>query len=104
MTNPPSNVGRRALLTGTALTALAAAARAQSQSPAAPAAATLADVPLSATNTVTVERRGDIVLIGLNRTFIFNRLDPATRLRLGQVLFQYRARPVAARRGVVRTR
>src|SRR3984893_12936635 len=82
-------VGRRALLTGAALTAAASAARAQSQTPPAEPVTTLTEVPLSSSATVTVERRGEIALIGLNRPFIQNRLDPATRARLAATFYQY---------------
>src|ERR1700730_2850522 len=82
-------VGRRALLTGAALTAAASAARAQSQTPPAEQVTTLTDVPLSSSATVTVERRGEIALIGLNRPFIQNRLDPPTRGRLAANFYQY---------------
>jgi enoyl-CoA hydratase/carnithine racemase len=81
------------MLTGSALTAVAAAARAQSQAPPAEVVTTLANVPLSASATVTAERRGDIVLIGLNRPFIHNRLDPPTRVRLAETLYQYEHDP-----------
>ena len=67
----------------------AATARAQSQPPPAEQATTLADVPLGPSVTVTVERRGDIVLVGLNRPFIQNRIDPPTRLRLAATFYQY---------------
>jgi len=86
-------LGRRAVLTGSALTAVAAAARAQSQAPPADVVTTLANVPLSASATVTAERRGDIVFIGLNRPFIHNRLDPPTRVRLAETLYQYEHDP-----------
>jgi enoyl-CoA hydratase/carnithine racemase len=67
-----------------------------SQSVVAPAAepqTTLADAPLAPSVTITVERRGDIVLVGLNRPFIQNRLDPPTRIRLGETLYQYEHDP-----------
>src|SRR5215212_3189001 len=81
-------IGRRALIKSTALFAVAATTCAQDQ-PARPPAATLADVLLAPTVTVTIERRGDIVLVGLNRTFIQNRIDPPTRLRLAETFYQY---------------
>lgn len=87
------DVGRRAVLKSAAMVAVAASAQAQPQTPAAPPATTLADVPLGPSVTVTVERRGDIVLIGLNRPSIFNRVDPPTRLRLGEVFYQYEHDP-----------
>src|SRR4029434_2119360 len=82
-------VGRGALIKGTAMLAVAATARAQGQPPPAEQATTLADVPLGPSVTVTVERRGDIVLVGLNRPFIQNRIDPPTRLRLAETYYQY---------------
>ena len=85
----PKAIGRRELIKAAALLTVAATARAQSQAPPADAETTLADVPLGASVTVTVERRGDIVLVGFNRPFIQNRLDPATRARLGAIVYQY---------------
>jgi enoyl-CoA hydratase len=93
MENTSRKVGRRALLTGAAVTAVAAVARAQNQAAAAPPVTTLADAPLSPSTTVTVERRGDIVLVGLNRPFIQNRIDPPTRIRVAQVFYHYEHDP-----------
>ena len=84
---------RRTLIAGAAATAVAAVARAQQAPQPAEPATTLADVPLNASNTITVERRDDIVLIGLNRPFIQNRLDPPTRARLAETIFQYEHDP-----------
>jgi len=85
-------VGRRALIAGAATAAAAAVARAHAQAP--PLAETrLADVLLSPTNTMTVERRDDIVLIGLNRPSIQNRVDPPTRAKLAEAMFQYEHDP-----------
>jgi enoyl-CoA hydratase/carnithine racemase len=81
------------LIKSAALVAVAAKAGAQGQAPSADVLTTLADVPLSAANTVTVERRGDIVLVGLNRPSIQNRIDPPTRLRLGEIFYQYEHDP-----------
>src|SRR5437762_3887549 len=89
----PKVVGRRALIKGTALLAVAATARAQGQPPPAEPATTLADVPLGPSVTLTVERRGDIVLVGLNRPFIQNRLDPPTRTRLAEAFYQFEHDP-----------
>ena len=83
------NVGRRALLTGAVVTAAAAIVRAQSQTPATAETTTLADIPLAPSTTITIERRGQIALVGLNRPFIQNRIDPATRLRLGEAMYRY---------------
>ena len=94
MHNQSPKVGRRALITGAALTTAAAAARAQSQTPpAAEPVTTLADEPLSSSTTVTVERQGELALIGLNRPFIQNRLDPPTRVRLAEAFYQYEHDP-----------
>ena len=98
------HAGRRALMKSAAMMAVAATAgvRAQSQSPAGapatsptapPAPTTLRDVPLSSATTISAERRGDIVLIGINRPAIQNRLDPPTRLRLGELLYEYEHDP-----------
>jgi enoyl-CoA hydratase/carnithine racemase len=67
---------------------MSAATRAQDQPPSGPPT-TLVDVPLGPSVTLTVERRGDIVLVGLNRPFIQNRIDPPTRLRLAETFYQY---------------
>jgi enoyl-CoA hydratase/carnithine racemase len=93
MRNEPVNVGRRALIAGAAVTAVTAVARAQSQTPPAEPQTRLGDVPFTSTATITVERRDDIVLIGLNRPFIQNRLDPPTRARLSEVFYQYEHDP-----------
>src|ERR1700726_2559463 len=89
MQNRSPKIGRRDLITGAALTTVAAAARAQSQTPPAEPVTTLADIPPSSSATITVERRGQIALIGLNRPFIQNRLDPPTRARLAATFYQY---------------
>jgi hypothetical protein len=93
MKHTSGDIGRRAVLKSAAMVAVAASASAQNQAPAPPPATTLADVPLGPAVTVTVERRGDIVLVGLNRQSIFNRIDPPTRLRLGEVFYQYEHDP-----------
>jgi len=89
----PKIVGRRALLKGTAMLAVAATARAQGQAPAADPVTRLADTPVVPSVTITVERRGDIVLVGLNRPFIQNRLDPPARTRLAETFYQYEHDP-----------
>jgi enoyl-CoA hydratase len=60
------------VLKSTAMLATSAAVRAQEPVSLQPAT-TLADVPLGPAVTLIVERRGDIVLVGLNRPFIQNR-------------------------------
>jgi len=49
----------------------------------------MVDIPLSTTSKVTVERRGQIVLIGINRPYIQNRVDPETYLGLAKAYYQY---------------
>ena len=95
MENQTTKLGRRALLKSAAAAAVAATAatRVGAQTPAAEPVTTLADVPLAAGATVTVERRGQVVLVGINRPSIQNRIDPPTRLRLGEVLYQYEHDP-----------
>jgi enoyl-CoA hydratase/carnithine racemase len=87
------NVGRRALIKSAAMVALASRVQAQSQAPAAEVVTRVVDAPLNASNTVSVERRDDVVLVGLNRPSIQNRIDPPTRLRLGEVFYQYEHDP-----------
>jgi enoyl-CoA hydratase len=67
---------------------------APSQAPAAgagsqPDAARMADIPFSLTAKLTVERRGQIVLIGINRPYIQNRVDPETFLALAKAYYDY---------------
>jgi enoyl-CoA hydratase len=50
---------------------------------------TMVDVPFSPTAKVTVERRGYVVLIGINRPYIHNRVDPETYLALAKAYYQY---------------
>jgi enoyl-CoA hydratase/carnithine racemase len=93
MDNASRKVGRRTVIGGAAMTAVAATLRAQGQTPPAVPATTLADVPLSSSTTVTVERRGEIALVGLNRPFIQNRIDPPTRARLAEAFYRYEHDP-----------
>src|SRR5580692_11848102 len=55
--------------------------------------ATLKDVPLSTTVKLTVERRGQIVLLGINRPEIQNRIDPETFEILGRAYYDYEHDP-----------
>src|SRR5581483_4796429 len=73
-------VERRALLKGAVMLAGAVGAAKTITEAAAqtPAPTQLTDVPLSAGKRATVERRGQIVLIGINRPDVFNRFDPET--------------------------
>jgi enoyl-CoA hydratase len=66
---------------------------AESESAGAPQSAektmTIAETPLGVTSKVTVERRGQIVLIGINRPSIQNRVDPEAYLGLARAYYQY---------------
>jgi hypothetical protein len=53
----------------------------------------MADVPFNSNAKVTVERRGQIVLIGINRPYIHNRIDPETYAGLAQAYYQYEHDP-----------
>jgi enoyl-CoA hydratase/carnithine racemase len=95
MDNGLQDAGRRTLIIGTAMTALASSLRAQAQ-PSAQSAepvTRLTDIPVSASATITAERRGDVVLVGLNRTAIQNRIDPPMRARLAEIFYQYEHDP-----------
>ena len=54
-----------------------------------PRETTMVDIPASATAKITVQRRGEIVLIGLNRPDIQNRLDPEAYLALAKAYYDY---------------
>jgi enoyl-CoA hydratase len=49
----------------------------------------MAEIPFSATTKLTVERRGQIVLIGINRPEIQNRVDPETFQALAKAYYDY---------------
>ena len=92
MTDHPAGPERRdilktaAIMAGIAVVATGAAA----QTPAlAPPATRLADVPLTPEAKITVERRGAIVLIGINRPYIQNRMDPETTHGLAKAFTDY---------------
>jgi enoyl-CoA hydratase/carnithine racemase len=86
-------IRRRQLLAAAVATASASVVRAQPPAPSPPAPTSLPDAPLAQGETITVERRDDIVLIGFNRPTKHNRLDSGTRRRLGEVLFAYEHDP-----------
>jgi enoyl-CoA hydratase/carnithine racemase len=56
-------------------------------------AVTMVDIPFGSTAKVTVERRGQIVLIGINRPYVHNRIDPETRSGLAKAYYQYEHDP-----------
>src|ERR1700761_4000264 len=53
------------------------------------AAATMNDIPYTATTKLTIERRGQIVLIGINRPGIQNRVDPETFQALAKAYYDF---------------
>jgi hypothetical protein len=80
MNDEESLVERRTMLKGAMVMAgIVGAAQPLSQAVAQPAVgARLSDVPLSSGVRATIERRGQLVLIGINRPDVFNRFDPET--------------------------
>ena len=56
-------------------------------------AITLQDVPFSCGAKLTIERRGQIVLFGINRPYIKNRIDPETFEQLAEAYKQYHHDP-----------
>src|SRR5450830_1572900 len=54
---------------------------------------TLHDTPADSPTTLTVERRGNIVLLGINRPSAQNQLDPATSALLSHAYFQFEHDP-----------
>jgi enoyl-CoA hydratase/carnithine racemase len=48
---------------------------------------------LRTSSKVTVERRGNVVLIGINRPEVYNRIDPETYRLLGKAYYQYEHDP-----------
>lgn len=92
MTSEPT-VDRRGLMLGTAiLTGLAATGATQVKA-AAPAPAApeghLSEVPLSSGAKVTIERRGQVALFGINRPYIQNRIDPEAFRALAKAYYDY---------------
>jgi enoyl-CoA hydratase/carnithine racemase len=87
MADESEGLERRDLLIGAAAMAGIAAASSAAAQPASPAR--LADVPLKPENKITVERRGPIVLIGINRPTIQNRMDPEASRGLAKALTDY---------------
>ncbi len=86
MADEAKGLERRDILIGAATIAgIAAAAGAAAQ----PSPAHLADVPLKPENKITVERRGPIVLIGINRPNIQNRMDPEASHGLAKALTDF---------------
>jgi len=75
---------------GAALSTLSQSVRAADVAPQEPApGARLMDTANDSHSTVTIERRGDIVLFGLNRPAQQNKIDPTTSALLAQAYFQF---------------
>jgi enoyl-CoA hydratase/carnithine racemase len=97
MSDQSSSIERRTLLKGAMVMAgMVSVAETVTQAAAQPVAqagaaggARLADLPLSPDTRVTVERRGQIVLIGINRPEVFNRMDPEATHALAVALTGY---------------
>src|ERR1700678_3562830 len=93
----PNYLGRRGFLTiaaalggASTLVALPSVAGAQdAPEQNAVRAPTLQDVPLNSGAKLTIERRGQIVLFGMNRPYIQNRIDPETYEKLAEAYYQY---------------
>jgi enoyl-CoA hydratase len=49
----------------------------------------LSEVPLAPSNKLTVERRGEIALFGINRPYIQNRVDPETFWGLAKAYYDF---------------
>jgi enoyl-CoA hydratase len=49
----------------------------------------MADIPYGPQTKITVERRGQIVLIGINRPYMDNRIDPEAMESLARVYYEY---------------
>ena len=67
-------------------------ARADESNPGAGASSeeiTMSDVPLSPNAKITVERRGAVVLIGINRPYVQNRIDPEAFVELAKAYYDY---------------
>jgi enoyl-CoA hydratase len=49
----------------------------------------MSDIPLSPNAKITLERRGAIALIGINRSYIHNRIDPEAFVGLARAYYDY---------------
>jgi enoyl-CoA hydratase len=69
--------------------AVSGAAQESETPPAASPEVKLEDVPAGPNSKLTIERRGQIVLIGINRPYIQNRIDPEAFEKLAEAYYQY---------------
>jgi enoyl-CoA hydratase len=89
----PVDIGRRELMiagTGAALIAagIDSLGTAQAQAGPSPTSPPTATAGAAAPGTIEVERRGSMLLVGLNRPQAENRLDPAMLIGLGRAWYQ----------------
>jgi enoyl-CoA hydratase/carnithine racemase len=77
-------IQRRTILTG-AVAAAAAVEGAMAET----IETRLADVPFAPQTKLSVDRRGQIVLLGINRPYIQNRIDPETFRTMARVFYDY---------------
>jgi enoyl-CoA hydratase len=90
MSDQSSAIERRTLLKGAMVMAgMVSVAETAAAQPVSQPGGRLADVPLAPDTRVTVERRGQIVLIGINRPQMFNRMDPEASHALAVALTGY---------------
>src|SRR5580704_12058699 len=90
MSDQSSEIERRTLLKGAmVITGMVSVAETAAAQPVAQTGGRLADAPLAPGVRATVERRGQIVLIGINRPDVFNRMDPEGSHALAVALTGY---------------
>jgi len=82
---------RRTLLKAAAALAAFEPQMAEAQEPS--ESTTVKDVPLGPGVKLTIERRGPIVLFGINRPDVHNRIDPETSQGLGRAYYDYEHDP-----------
>jgi enoyl-CoA hydratase len=86
---------RRDMIKGAAAIAAAlplaamAAPGAAAEEPANGQSVTLAEVALGPNSKLTIERRGQVALLGINRPYIQNRIDPETFQALAKAYYDY---------------
>jgi len=89
-----ATIARRSLIKGTAtlaamapLTGLVTPAAAEEAADSQPT--TLEEIPLSSNAKLTIERRGQVALFGINRPYIQNRIDPETFRAMAKAYYDY---------------
>jgi enoyl-CoA hydratase len=84
-----AGLGRRDLFISTVLLTATLPLRRASAAPDSAVEATLAETRKDASPKLTVERRGQVALLGINRPYIQNRVDPETFHALGRAYYDY---------------